>query len=418
MIVAAQPKQFTLKDDGVIYFQPDSTNPLPGDALALVKKGDGLLQPSVSLIEGRDIGAEDPAAVLTAVETWMKAHIYTVLEPLFSLVTDDALAEPVKEIALKLFQHTGIVPRGEVEDSISKLDPDMRKALRDKKVRLGPLLVFLPDLNKPAAVKLRAILWSLFNDKPLPAPTPRDGAMSSVVDVTTADAGFYRAIGYPLYGPRVIRIDMLDRVINAIYDSAKEGKFQAQHKMAEWMGCPIADLYAILEAMGHKHIVKPVDDVVVDKPVVPDEPVVAVVESAPSSSPMSLLDIMEAPAVETLPAVEEKKAEQKKPELDWFFLRRGKAHVVQGERPPRTERVPRKEFTKPDKKSAFPPERFAPKGQKKKTDEGDDRQKFKKKKHDDRKREEKFSNHNPRVYSADASVSDNPFSVLQNLKLK
>ncbi|HAJ90062.1 MAG TPA: helicase, partial [Rhodospirillaceae bacterium] len=235
MIVAAQPKQFTLKEDGKIYFQPDSTNPLPGEVLASVHKGESLLQPSVQLVEGRDFGSESAADVLAAVETWVKAHIYTVLEPLFSLVGDKNLAEPTKEIALKLFAHTGIVPRGEVEESIAKLDPEMRKALRDKKVRLGPLLIFMPDLNKPAAVKLRAILWSLFNDKPLPAPTPRDGAMSAVVDVTTANPDFYRAIGYPLYGPRVIRIDMLDRVINAIYDTAKEGKFQAEHKMAEWM---------------------------------------------------------------------------------------------------------------------------------------------------------------------------------------
>ena len=421
MIVAAQHKQFTLKEDGQIYFQPDSTNPLPGEPLAIVKKGESLLQPVVSIIEGRDIGAEDAAAVLGAVETWMKAHIYTVLEPLFSLAGDDALAEPVKNIALKLFEHTGIVPRGEVEESIAQLDADMRKVLRDKKVRLGPLLIFLPDLNKPAAVKLRAILWSLFNDKALPAPTPRDGAMSSVVDVASANPDFYRAIGYPLYGPRVIRIDMLDRVINAVYDSAKEGKFQAQHKMAEWMGCPIADLYAILEAMGHRRI---------ETPVAPVAEVVAEVAGVPA--PVEAVEAV-AEVAEVVAEPADKKPEQKKPELDFFFLRRGKAHIAQSERAPRPyvrpDRAvrpaavegggeqPAKQFSKPDKKP-FPAERYAPKGQKfdkKKSDDGD---KFKHKNRDHKNRDEKPANANPRVYSADASTSDNPFAVLQNLKLK
>jgi len=272
-------------------------------------------------------------------------------------------------------------------------------------------LIFLPDLNKPAAVKLRAILWSLFNDKSLPAPIPRDGAMSSVVDVTSANPDFYRAIGYPLYGPRVIRIDMLDRVINAVYDSAKEGKFQAQHKMAEWMGCPIADLYAILESMGHRRIETPVAPVaeVVAEVAAPVEPVVEVAEPT------------------------DKKPEQKKPELDFFFLRRGKAHVAQSERPPRQyvrpDRAvrpaavegggeqPAKQFSKPDKKP-FPAERYAPKGQKfdkKKSGDGDT---FKKKNRDHKNRDDKPANANPRVYSADASTSDNPFAVLQNLKLK
>jgi ATP-dependent RNA helicase SUPV3L1/SUV3 len=420
MIVAAQPKQFTLKEDGNVYFQPDSTNPLPGDVLASIHKGESLLQPVVKLVEGRDFGSESTTDVLAAVETWVKAHIYTMLEPLFSLVGDETLSEPNKEIALKLFAHTGIVPRGEVEDQIAKLDADMRKVLRDKKVRLGPLLIFLPDLNKPAAVKLRAILWSLFNDKPLPAPIPRDGAMSSVVDVTTANPDFYRAIGYPLYGPRVIRIDMLDRVINAVYDTAKEGKFQAQHKMAEWMGCPIADLYAILSAMGHKQLEKPAEEKNVEAVVA--EIVVEPVSEVTATPATNLLDIMESPVVvsEQVPA-DTKKPEQKKPELDWFLLRRGKAHVAQTERAPRTERAERperREFTKPDK-PAFPAERYAPKGQKfDKKKSSEDGERFNKKKHDGKKREEKFAPPNPRMYSAEAAESDNPFSVLQSLKLK
>jgi hypothetical protein len=35
-----------------------------------------------------------------------------------------------------------------------------------------------------------------------------------------------------------------------------------------------------------------------------------------------------------------------------------------------------------------------------------------------KKREEKFAPPNPRMYSAEAAESDNPFSVLQSLKLK
>lgn len=456
MIVAAQPKQFTLKDDGCIYFQPDSTNPLPGDVLAVLRKGESLLQPRVELIPVRDLGSESVADVLTAVETWVKAHIYTVLEPLFSLVGDETLSEPNREIAFKLFEHTGIVPRGDVEASIAKLDPEMRKVLRDKKVRLGPVLVFLPELNKPVAVKLRAILWSLFHEKPLPAPTPRDGAMSAVVDVTTADPDFYRAIGYPLYGPRVIRIDMLDRVINAIYDTAKEGKFRAEHKMAEWMGCPIADLYAILESMGHRRIQKPIDPVVPS--VVAEEPVV-LTNSIPSAGvggdgevesekkddatiPVDSESKAESEGM-TPDVPETKKQEQKKPELDLFLLRRGKAHIDRPERPFRPNRTARSEadsrsdsrsdsqgeievvnkkvYSKSDKKP-FPPERYAPKGQKtdqkfnKKRTQSDE--KLGKKGSRPSKGDDASDRHNPRIYTAEASESDNPFAILQNLKLK
>lgn len=389
MILSAISKQFTLKDDGQIFYQPDSTNPLPGEAVATVLKGDTLLQPVVALLAERDFGSEDREAVRVHIETWLKAHIYTVLEPLFSLVVDEALPEPVQEMALKLFAGVGIIPRGDVEESIAKLDADMRKVLRDKKVRLGPLLIFIPDLNKPAAVHLRALLWTLYNDKALPAPVPKDGAMSvKIEEGQEADPDFYKAIGYPLYGPRAVRIDMLDRVINAVYDGAKDGKFQAQHSMAEWMGCPIADLYGVLEVMGHKRIETPVVEAVA---VVEEAAVVAVEEEKGDPSPLAQDD-----KVDAVEAAEEKKAEpQKKPELDFFFLRRGKMHAD------KKEFRPKREFRNSDKPKA----------------EGEVK-KFKKKKFDDKKKDKKPNRDEPRVFKAEAADHDNPFAVLQSLKLK
>lgn len=406
MILSAISKQFTLSDEGQIFFQKDSTNPLPGVPLAVVKNGDSLLAPQVELLAEFDTGSEDRAAVTEHVSTWLKAHIYTVLEPLFGLVSDEVMAEtvpePVRTIALKLFAGTGILPRGDVEDSLALLDADMRKALRDRKVRLGPLLIFIPDLNKPAAVRLRGLLWSLAHDAPLPAPVPKDGSMSVVVDVTTANPDFYRAIGYPLYGPRVIRIDMLDRVINAVYDGAQGGKFQAQHNMAEWMGCPIADLYAILEAMGHKRIETPVVEKAAEEVA---EETVPVVEP-----PVEIAEVKAVEGTVTTEVVVEKKEPQKKPELDFFFLRRGKAHKDAAERRPHQNRE------KSDKPQ-FPKERYAPKNAKKSDGEGEHK-KFKKKKFDDRKKDKREFRDEPRVFKAEANDHDNPFAVLQNLKLK
>jgi ATP-dependent RNA helicase SUPV3L1/SUV3 len=434
MILTALPKQFSLKDEGVIFFQPDATNPLPGQPIARVEKGETLLQPRVVLLESAALGTEDSAAVLDHLQTWLKAHIFTVLEPLFTLVTDEGLVGPVREIALKLFSGVGILPRGDVENLIETLDQEARRTLRSKKVKMGPLLLFLPDLNKPAAVRLRALLWCLTNDQPLPAPVPRDGAMSVLVDPVSRNPDFYRAIGYPLFGPRAIRIDMLDRVISAIYDKAKDGKFQAQHAMAEWMGCPIADLYGVLEAMGHRHIVsesvKPEsapteEDAASDSSVIPQAEEAVVTQNSDSS---------EAPAEPTPP----QKPVQKKPELDWFLLRRGKAHADKKEQQPRARREdPTKVavvVANGEKPSPFPAERYGPKKSfkaksedgegkpssfKKKRDEnnadkGRERSSHRGDKHDDRS----ARSSEPRVFSAAASTVDNPFAVLQSLKLK
>lgn len=387
MILTAQPKQFKLQDDGQIFFQQDASNPLPGQPLARVKKGQSLLQPEIELQNSDLLASQDENAVVEHLQTWVKAHIYTVLEPLFNLVVDEAMSGTARDIAFQLFEGTGIVSRTQVDPMIETLDADGRRELRQKKVKLGPLLVFLPELNKPAGVRLRALLWSLFNDQPLPAPTPRDGSMSVTVDVATINPDFYKAIGYPVYGPRAIRIDMLDRVINAVYDSADKGKFRADHKMAEWMGCGIADLYAILEAMGHKRIEAPVAEVKAEES--------KTEEAAPAEG--------EAAAE---PVVEVKK---EKPVLDEFHLRRGKAHQETAERKPR-------EFT-PREKKAFPQERKEFKPGEKKPNFSNDRPKFDKKKYDGKKKDFKDKTpEEPRVYSANAKIEDNPFAILQQLK--
>ncbi len=253
--------------------------------------------------------------------------------------------------------------------------------------------MFLPELNKPAAVRLRAILLTLWNGRDLPADVPKDGIVSFSVTDKQVDADYYRAIGYPVYGPRSIRVDMLDRVVCAVYDGAKDGKFQAEHKMAEWLGSNILDLYAVLEAMGHKMI----HDPAVERAKEETATAAAVETPAPVTEEPKAEEtaaVVEAPAAE---AVQPKT----KPVLATFRLKRGKANDAA--RPPRPEKK-EKTFTNKDKK---------PFGERKK----DDEKSFKKKK-GGRPKDDRRDDREDRVYSSvPDKFEDSPFAVLQNLKL-
>lgn len=402
MILNAQAKQLTLKDDGQIYFQPDASNPLPGSAIAQLIKGESVLQPALQFMLADDQNNDD---VKLFISNWLKAHIYTVLQPLFSMVEDENQPEIVRDIFLHLFQNLGVAKRIDLESSIEKLDTEQRKIIRQKKIKLGPILVFLPELNKPAAVKLRGLLWGLQKDLSLPVPCPRDGAVSVKIDPSVSDVDFYRSIGYPIYADRAIRIDMLDRVISAVYDSADKGKFRAQHSYAEWMGCGIADLYAILSAMGHAHIEKPVSENITEAENITEVPNVGT-------------------QAETVEVAET--APKAKPELDEFYLRKGFAHK---DRKPFVPRNEKREFSNSDKTPHQKPyhaksdqdridgkmgkKPFASKD-KQKSDrrfdrDGDGKQ-------DKQKRPQRSEE--PRVYSAMAKQEDNPFAVLQQLKTK
>lgn len=379
MILKSEDKQFKLADDGQILWQADATNPLPGQPVGVIKKGDALLKPRADVLDSNLLDGQDKTAVAEKLNDWLGRHIHFTLEPLFRLTGGDDLNAQARGIAFQLQESLGILPREALEDMIAGLDEEGRKALRARKVRMGPLLVFMPELNKPATVRLRGILLTLWSDKSLPAELPKEGIVSFTVADKNIDADYYRSIGYPVYGPRSIRVDMLDRVVCAVYDAAKEGKFQAEHKMAEWLGSNILDLYAVLEAMGHKLIHDPA------------------AEKAKEEVPASVEAPVE-PAAEGSAEATEVKPVAVKPELATFRLKRGKANQAEK---PREFKPREKKFNNEDKKPF----------------KKDDKKSFKRKEGGKPKREERHHDRE-RVYSSNAKAEDSPFAILQQLNIK
>ncbi len=409
-MLEAEAKQFRLTDDGRITYQQDRTNPTPGIPVACVKKGGALFVPEIALIPEAVPDGLDHDQVTLKIKTWLSHHIDEVLAPLKTLAevaASDETPAPAKTLAWRICESLGIVLRQDIEELIAELDPAGRAALRRGKVRLGPVLVFLPLLNKPAAVHIRALLWSLWRDKPLPAPLPPDGMVSLKLPAEAEiNPDFYRSIGYPVYGGRAIRVDMLDRLIGAIYDSAEKGVFDAQHKMAEWLGCPIADLYAVIESMGHTKIHDPADDVKPEEEK-PEEPKQDTQTEGETESVDNSVEKTEDPAVPASP---------ERPKLARFRLKRGKAFAAsvpeaKKDRPPRKPRAneERKQDGK-DGPSAKP--HHGPKdGHKHKHKKEKDRKPHHKHGKDRERRDE------PRIIRAEAQkkMEDSPFAILQQL---
>lgn len=305
-MLKADPKQFKLNDKGQILYQPVPNNPLPGTPIAVIEKGETVLSPALKMMDTQDSSITDKNAAQKTLESWIKTHIETTLDPLVSLTkSENPIPEPVKKICDAVYQDLGVTQRSNLEETIAQLDPESRQIIRKKRIRLGPVLIFQPDLNKPAPVRLRALLWGLFNDKPLPISVPADGSTSVRINPEDSpNPAFYRMIGYPLYSTRAVRIDMLDRVINAVYDHAKQGQFQARHEMAEWLGCSIEDLYEILTALGHKK----------KEEARPDENQSAVASEKDEDQ-----------NTEKTENSEEKQEASQKPALAMFYLKKGKA---------------------------------------------------------------------------------------------
>ncbi|MCB1652094.1 MAG: hypothetical protein KDI46_08585 [Alphaproteobacteria bacterium] len=384
-IVQTQDSQLTLDENGYVLYQAKLGNPLPGEPVAKLECGDTPLRPKLLLLDAESARGEERGPLHQRLESWMAGHIKAVLEPLAALENEEGISGPAKGIAFQVYESLGIVPRADLESLIADLDTEGRQALRARKVRLGPILVFIPALNKPAAVRLRALLWGIHHGKALPMQTPKDGVVSFEIDPSAVDKRFYQAVGYPVFGRRAIRIDMLDRVINAVYDGAENGKFRAQHTMAEWLGCSIDGLYDVLEAMGHRRIKEELKDVT------PEEKATEETPEAPSETPSETHPEEEqgAEKKEEETKAQEEKAQDEKPALAMFFLKKGKA--FQQSRPP---------HQKPHKKFDHA------KGEKPKGKEGG------------KGKRNQSTNRTPKIMSTGPKPKpeDSPFAILQQLK--
>jgi len=409
-----QGGRYSLTDGGEIFFQKDASNPLPGEFFTKIVQGPGILQPKAA-----DAKAQE----------WLDIHVRSTLEPLFLLKSEGegALAGAAAEIGNRLYEHLGVIHRSDLEDQILHLDPDSRKTLRSKGVRLGPVLAFLPALVKPAAIKMRAMLWGLWNGKPLPVTRPADGRVSDVIDPENVDRNFYRMIGYPVFGPRAIRIDMLDRVVTDLYDSAQDGVFEAKNKYAEWLGCNLEGLYSILESMGHRKL----------KEAAAAEPVAVVDAEAPAPTEAA---VIEAPlpadvSVEVAAVVATAKAPAP---VVKFMLKKGKMSErpggsrAGGNRPPRQQKPQRADGNadKPrsENRAAFDPNKPQFKKDKKRDEGGErprksfDRDKGRRERddRDAKPRKGERDDNVGRVYTfegkKDPNDDGNPFAILKNLK--
>lgn len=247
--------RFSIDDTGQVLWQKDSTNPTPGKVVASLAKGDEITSPNIVIVDSEIY--PDASTLEGDIKSWLSSHINENLGSIVNFAEATALPEGLQDIARTLKSHLGVVDRYKLNKSLSSLDPDQRKILRQHKIRSGPLMIFYQEHLKPAPLRLKSILWGIYNERELPIKRPKDGIVSEVLDDERIDYPYYKMLGYPVYAGRAIRIDMLDRVVTDIYDQAKEGSFRAQHKYAEWLGCSVDALYAVLEALGHFKVEEP-----------------------------------------------------------------------------------------------------------------------------------------------------------------
>jgi ATP-dependent RNA helicase SUPV3L1/SUV3 len=249
VIAGAGEDELCLGGDGVIRWRDA--------AIAQLVAGRHPLTPAVRVLPSDLMDPRQEAALLGGLETWLRDHLRRHLGPLVSALAagrDAALAGPVRGILYQLAESLGAMPRREAQGLLRELDARGRKALARTGARLGTETVFLDGIGGKQAVRLRGLLWCVWDGVEGDQATGRIEAMTGANAGAPRDAAwpdaFYRACGYVPLGARVLACSRAEALAALARKLARQGAFAPTRELRRLAGGGVDDLVGALLALG------------------------------------------------------------------------------------------------------------------------------------------------------------------------
>jgi ATP-dependent RNA helicase SUPV3L1/SUV3 len=242
-IGAAGDGEFALAADGRIAWN--------GEPVARLVRGARPIAPAVEVLESDLLAPPQREAVRRRLADWIESHIARTLAPLVR-IDRAALAGPARGLGFQLVEALGTVARRRAVDQAGALGKSDRAALRALGVRLGGATLYLPALVKPAAVRLRALLWAAWQGA-APRNPPAAGLVSVPAD-PDAPEGFYEAVGYPVVDGRAVRADILERLGIALRQASRRGPVPLGPELMSLAGLGADDTVRLIAGLGYRQL--------------------------------------------------------------------------------------------------------------------------------------------------------------------
>src|SRR5579864_544869 len=252
-LLECDAKDITLSEHGKLWWD--------GAVVASLTRGSSPLRPHVAIVSDSHLKAELREAIQARLDRWLSDRIVGKLEPLLALQravearsgTANALPGEARGLAHQLLENFGSLNRPAV-----KLPNDIRTLIRPLKVFgvwFGRRSIYLPKMLRPEAASLLSLLWSIWNRLEKLPPPPQPGLTSFANDGNLPEP-FLAAAGFRATGHRAIRLDILERLEEALEKGAAAGT-RAEAlvpKLVSLLGCGNDELKDVLEYLGWREI--------------------------------------------------------------------------------------------------------------------------------------------------------------------
>lgn len=240
-LIASQDNAFRLREDGRILWKKAP--------VARLRPGPSALQPGVLLDRNEYLDDGLRRRIERRLSDWLKSYLAAEFRPLSGLL--EAECPPTaRGLLFHLAEGLGSAPRRTVAQLVKGLDAEGRAFLKPGKVVLGTIAVYCPALLSVKKIRLRALLWAVANDRPVPAVTfdrSRAGYPAA-----KAPADFWPATGHLTFGGIALRIDRLEKLAGRLRRKSRQGAFLATPDLLHLAECEVADFRIVAKALGYR----------------------------------------------------------------------------------------------------------------------------------------------------------------------
>ncbi len=228
--------------------------------------GDGPLSPRLTPIATDVLSGALAQRLRKRSQHWLAARTEDSLGALMRLKTaietpgakPDALSGPARGLAFQLYEGMGLTGRRDAAAQAKRLSAEDRKLLAKLGVRFGVELIYLPDLLKPAAVQLKALLWlAAHGDRTVRLTKDILDGIGSRVSFPAPDrlpTPLWNAAGYAVLGPLALRADITERLAYKARQLGRTGPFAPSTELMSLAGCTEDELAALLRALGYRRL--------------------------------------------------------------------------------------------------------------------------------------------------------------------
>ena len=249
-LVAEMPRRVVAMEtaaDASFALRPDGRITWNGDPIARLRRGATRLRPLPEVADSEFLDGAQRERLRARLQRFLDATIAATLGPLLA-----ATAAASAEAELRGSLHLLAAGLGLAADAgATGADRALRLRLKALGVVAGRFALFLPALLKPRPAALRALLWSVWEGAPLPAPCPPAGAVALAPQPDWPD-GFAAAMGWLPAGPVLLRIDVAERMTATLAHATQRGASLPPVGLASRLGVRGEDLPAVLRPLGYR----------------------------------------------------------------------------------------------------------------------------------------------------------------------